>query len=79
MDAARERKRKKWDVAVVGGVPIAKSEPGKPGQVDKLMIARAQKGASAVLQKINQVCSPANYFSTELDQLLIPFRTVCRT
>ena len=39
----------------MGGVPVAKPEPGKPGQVDKLMIARAQKGASAVLQKINQV------------------------
>ena len=47
-------------MAVVGGVPVAKPEPGKPGQVDKLMIARAQKGASAVLQKINQA-RPGHY------------------
>ena len=45
-------KRAKWDVAVVGGVPQATGADGKP---DRSAIQRAQLGASAVLQKINQV------------------------
>ena len=46
------QKRAKWDVAVVGGVPQGAAADGKP---DRGTVARAQLGASAVLQKINQV------------------------
>ena len=48
-------KRAKWDVAVVGGIPQGPAVAAADGKPDKSAIARAQLGASAVLQKINQV------------------------
>lgn len=73
MDAAPQRKRRKWDTAAPQGVPIAPGAPATASTasaaasngtaaakgLDAAAIARAQQGAAAVMAKINQVQASA--------------------
>ncbi|KAK9808142.1 hypothetical protein WJX73_001316 [Symbiochloris irregularis] len=67
MEAAPQRKRRKWDTAAPQGVPIAPGAPAPAATasvaangtaaakgLDAAAIARAQQGAAAVMAKINQ-------------------------